>query len=170
MLVNRKKREGSRMFLQSFGSSSWPGSSSLQGIKWKQFLSFHRVLMMWSIPRHSPGLQAIAYTLKHSFKELLLLVFLITISGFIFARFHNLIIAKVNVSSFQLLLLHRGWPGLWFHLHPCRLLLGCCHYDYGDFHCNSDDSWCYYIHSCWLLPGRCHCDLRWFPSSNFDAA
>lgn len=56
--------------------------------------------MMWSIPRHSPGLQAIAYTLKHSFKELLLLVFLITISGFIFARFHNLIIAKVNVSPF----------------------------------------------------------------------
>ena len=40
-----------------------------------------------SLHRHSPGLQAIAYTLKHSFKELLLLVFLITISGFIFARF-----------------------------------------------------------------------------------
>ena len=37
--------------------------------------------------RHSPGLQAIAYTLKHSFSELLLLVFLITISGFIFASF-----------------------------------------------------------------------------------
>ena len=64
--------------------------------------------MMWSIPRHSPGLQAIAYTLKHSFKELLLLVFLITISGFIFARFQNLIIAEINVSPFQLLLLHRG--------------------------------------------------------------
>ena len=39
------------------------------------------------LARHSPGLQAIAYTLKHSIKELLLLVFLLTISGFIFASF-----------------------------------------------------------------------------------
>jgi hypothetical protein len=40
-----------------------------------------------TLPRHSPGLQAIAYTLKHSFKELLLLVFLMLMSGMIFASF-----------------------------------------------------------------------------------
>ena len=33
----------------------------------------------------SPGLQAIAYTLQNSYKELGLLIFLICISGFIFA-------------------------------------------------------------------------------------
>ena len=38
---------------------------------------------MLKLARHSPGLQAIAYTLRHSYKELALLVFLMGISSLI---------------------------------------------------------------------------------------
>lgn len=39
------------------------------------------------LARHSPGLQAIAYTLKHSYKELALLVFLMVITSLILGSF-----------------------------------------------------------------------------------
>jgi len=57
--------------------------SSLQaGLQVFRIFKLARVL---KLARHSPGLQAIAYTLQHSYKELLLLIFLILVSGIIFA-------------------------------------------------------------------------------------
>merc|ERR1719483_94816 len=48
-----------------------------------QVFRIFKLARVLKLARHSPGLQAIAYTLQHSFKELLLLVFLMTISGLI---------------------------------------------------------------------------------------
>ena len=52
-----------------------------------QVFKIFKLARVLKLARHSPGLQAIAYTLKNSIKELGLLVFLITISGLIFASF-----------------------------------------------------------------------------------
>ena len=52
-----------------------------------QVFKIFKLARVLKLARHSPGLQAIAYTLKNSMKELGLLVFLITISGLIFASF-----------------------------------------------------------------------------------
>merc|ERR1712156_1094956 len=55
--------------------------SSLQaGLQVFRIFKLARVL---KLARHSPGLQAIAYTLKHSYKELALLVFLMGITSLI---------------------------------------------------------------------------------------
>lgn len=79
--------EGFSTTLSSISTTSTPEEEE-GGIE--DVLAIFRIFKLarvLKLARHSPGLQAIAYTLKHSFKELLLLVFLITISGFIFASF-----------------------------------------------------------------------------------
>lgn len=91
--------------------------------------------------------QAIVYTLRESYKELALLVFLVVISGFIFARSSNLHHSShfscnhhhwIHISNHNLhvqpLLLHRDRGGLRLHLHPHRLLLGRHHHDHGVCH------------------------------------
>ena len=50
-----------------------------------QVFRIFKLARVLKLARHSPGLQAIAYTLQNSYKELGLLIFLICISGFIFA-------------------------------------------------------------------------------------
>jgi len=50
-----------------------------------QIFRIFKLARVFKLARHSPGLQAIAYTLQNSYKELLLLIFLVCISGFIFA-------------------------------------------------------------------------------------
>jgi len=50
-----------------------------------QIFRIFKLARVLKLARHSPGLQAIAYTLQNSYKELLLLIFLVCISGFIFA-------------------------------------------------------------------------------------
>merc|ERR1719282_2197934 len=50
-----------------------------------QIFRIFKLARVLKLARHSPGLQAIAYTLQNSYKELGLLIFLICISGFIFA-------------------------------------------------------------------------------------
>lgn len=50
-----------------------------------QVFKIFKLARVLKLARHSPGLQAIAYTLQNSYKELGLLIFLICISGFIFA-------------------------------------------------------------------------------------
>jgi len=50
-----------------------------------QVFRIFKLARVLKLARHSPGLQAIAYTLKNSYKELGLLIFLVCISGFIFA-------------------------------------------------------------------------------------
>lgn len=50
-----------------------------------QVFRIFKLARIFKLGRHSPGLQAIAYTLKNSYKELLLLVFLMAISGLIFS-------------------------------------------------------------------------------------
>ena len=62
-----------------------------------QVFKIFKLARVLKLARHSPGLQAIAYTLKNSMKELGLLVFLITISGLIFASFTYFI--EIGTSS-----------------------------------------------------------------------
>jgi len=50
-----------------------------------QIFRIFKLARVLKLARHSPGLQAIVYTLRESYKELALLVFLVVISGFIFA-------------------------------------------------------------------------------------
>merc|ERR1711915_381025 len=50
-----------------------------------QVFRIFKLARVLKLARHSPGLQAIAYTLQNSYKELGLLIFLVCISGFIFA-------------------------------------------------------------------------------------
>merc|ERR1712128_369948 len=50
-----------------------------------QVFKIFKLARILKLARHSPGLQAIAYTLQNSYKELGLLIFLVCISGFIFA-------------------------------------------------------------------------------------
>ncbi|XP_023339856.1 potassium voltage-gated channel protein Shab [Eurytemora carolleeae] len=50
-----------------------------------QVFRIFKLARVLKLARHSPGLQAIAYTLKNSYKELGLLIFLICISGLIFS-------------------------------------------------------------------------------------
>ena len=50
-----------------------------------QVFRIFKLARVLKLVRHSPGLQAIVYTLKESYKELGLLIFLVSISGFIFA-------------------------------------------------------------------------------------
>ena len=50
-----------------------------------QVFRIFKLARVLKLARHSPGLQAIVYTLKESYKELGLLIFLVSISGFIFA-------------------------------------------------------------------------------------
>jgi len=50
-----------------------------------QIFRIFKLARVLKLARHSPGLQAIAYTLQNSYKELGLLIFLVCISGFIFA-------------------------------------------------------------------------------------
>ena len=48
-----------------------------------QVFRIFKLARVLKLARHSPGLQAIAYTLQHSYKELGLLIFLMCISGLI---------------------------------------------------------------------------------------
>merc|ERR1719410_3228073 len=48
-----------------------------------QVFRIFKLARVLKLARHSPGLQAIAYTLKHSYKELALLVFLMGITSLI---------------------------------------------------------------------------------------
>merc|ERR1712038_199374 len=57
------------------------GSGSLEDIL--QIFRIFKLARVLKLARHSPGLQAIAYTLKHSYKELALLVFLMGITSLI---------------------------------------------------------------------------------------
>merc|ERR1719348_738796 len=50
-----------------------------------QVFRIFKLARVLKLARHSPGLQAIVYTLRSSYKELGLLIFLVSISGFIFA-------------------------------------------------------------------------------------
>ena len=56
-------------------------SSSLDDVL--QVFRIFKLARVFKLARHSPGLQAIAYTLQHSYKELGLLIFLMSISGLI---------------------------------------------------------------------------------------
>merc|ERR1712025_354898 len=60
-----------------------PDEGGLEDIP--QVFKIFKLARVLKLARHSPGLQAIAYTLKNSYKELGLLIFLVCISGFIFA-------------------------------------------------------------------------------------
>merc|ERR550519_2124890 len=50
-----------------------------------QVFRIFKLARIFKLGRHSPGLQAIAFTLKNSYKELLLLIFLMCITGLIFS-------------------------------------------------------------------------------------
>ena len=65
-----------------------------------QVFRIFKLARVLKLARHSPGLQAIAYTLQNSYKELGLLIFLICISGFIFASLAYFIETEVEGSAF----------------------------------------------------------------------
>ena len=100
-----------------------------------QVFKIFKLARVLKLARHSPGLQAIAYTLKNSMKELGLLVFLITISGLIFASFTYFIEigTESGYSSSSHLTSDPHSPVSWprSDLHTDRHLLGGRHDDHG---------------------------------------
>jgi len=67
-------------------SEPWAEEEESSGVEdILQIFRIFKLARVLKLARHSPGLQAIAYTLQNSYKELLLLIFLVCISGFIFA-------------------------------------------------------------------------------------
>ena len=135
-----------------------------------QVFRIFKLARVLKLARHSPGLQvisktlyfqkleyifgswcrllvqAIVYTLRSSYKELGLLIFLVSISGFIFARWiyikylavePNLEskkakrIAIISPPCIQPLFLHRDWRGIWLHIDPDGVLLGRGDHDHG---------------------------------------
>ena len=65
-----------------------------------QVFRIFKLARVLKLARHSPGLQAIVYTLRSSYKELGLLIFLVSISGFIFASLCYFIEMDVEDSGF----------------------------------------------------------------------
>ena len=98
-----------------------------------QVFKIFKLARVLKLARHSPGLQAIAYTLKNSMKELGLLVFLITISGLIFASFTYFIEIGTESGESESVPLTEPLQVscLRSHLHPDWDLLGGRHHDHG---------------------------------------
>ena len=65
-----------------------------------QVFRIFKLARVLKLARHSPGLQAIVYTLRSSYKELGLLIFLVSISGFIFASLCYFIEMEEEKSGF----------------------------------------------------------------------
>ena len=96
-----------------------------------QVFKIFKLARVLKLARHSPGLQAIAYTLKNSMKELGLLVFLITISGLIFASFTYFIEIGTESGESVPLTEPQQVSCLRSDFHPDWDLLGCRHHDHG---------------------------------------
>ena len=72
--------------MKSNSTTTTPAPDEDDGGSFEDILQIFRIFKLarvLKLARHSPGLQAIAYTLRHSYKELGLLVFLMGISSLI---------------------------------------------------------------------------------------
>ena len=134
-----------------------------------QVFRIFKLARVLKLARHSPGLQvisktvyfqkleyifgswcrllvqAIVYTLRSSYKELGLLIFLVSISGFIFARWICQIFSSgiqfrvqkaktiriISPPCIQPLFLHRDWRGIRLYIDPDGVLLGRGDHDHG---------------------------------------